>query len=766
MSRALWLSLAAAAIWLWASLVPQVTYATASSGEPAGDVLVVWPGWAVQQDLGPLSGTIGRFQIWVSSAPDAGEITLQASLVDASTNEILRQATINATPSYVPVARSLAFPTYDVDDGQLVVRARSHDSQTPAFPTYDLHEGQRLLLQLQVADFERRQVVFGLAPAQSDYANLALNGVPDAASGPLAFSNALTGSGLRAALDGKPDARSRLILALALTGLLAIGHPLVAGWDRLRRAAARINRASRQATTLVRRRARPKRQRNASGAAKVLSRALAVPWYPWPAALIPILHFLAINPLHFGLAEALVPAAGVLLLVTASMASLGLLVRRWHGAATAVAGVTAVVFGYGHVEQALDGRLDDQTLFPVAAVLAAALFAITLRSHRSLARWTPFLNLTAGVLLLIQIVSLAAAAPGPTARAPQPLTRTLQVASDNHPDIYHIILDAYARDDALSEYDNSSFLNALEERGFYVAKEATSNYETTRASLPSSLNLAYLHDIKPQPPQNSSDSRALVQSNALAATLKNLGYTYVHLESGNVITDRAPQADISVTFTPAGTMVSDVQAETSYASTAHRSPAAWIRENGFLRALLATTALRQLTGHRFHPADDSPYDWWSPERALRMFEFISEPIQTPGPKYTFVHILKPHEPMTFDRHGNMLISDRSEDEFSDSHDLTVPNAYVGQLIYINSLVLKTVDRILDHSAEKPIIVIAADHGRRPYKNHVLAAFHLPHGGNAVLYPSISSVNHFRAILDYYFGMNLGLLRDITLDSHL
>ena len=48
-------------------------------------------------------------------------------LVDASTNEVLRQTAIDATPSYTPVARSLTFPSYDVP------------------------EGRRLLLQLQVA---------------------------------------------------------------------------------------------------------------------------------------------------------------------------------------------------------------------------------------------------------------------------------------------------------------------------------------------------------------------------------------------------------------------------------------------------------------------------------------------------------------------------------------------------------------------------------------------------------------------------------------
>lgn len=112
----------------------------------------------------------------------------------------------------------------------------------------------------------------------------------------------------------------------------------------------------------------------------------------------------------------------------------------------------------------------------------------------------------------------------------------------------------------------------------------------------------------------------------------------------------------------------------------------------------------------------------------------------------------------------MLISERDEDEFSDAHDLTVPNAYIGQLVYINSLVLKMVDRILENSAEKPIIVITADHARSPYKNHIIAAFHLPYGGNDVLYPSISSVNQFRAVIDFYFGLNLGLLEDVTFAS--
>ena len=61
--------------------------------------------------------------------------------------------------------------------------------------------------------------------------------------------------------------------------------------------------------------------------------------------------------------------------------------------------------------------------------------------------------------------------------------------------------------------------------------------------------------------------------------------------------------------------------------------------------------------------------------------------------------------------GTCLLVSESTDGFSDEHDLTVPNAYIGQLIFINSLVLRTIDRILESHVEKPIIIIAADHGR-------------------------------------------------------
>ena len=142
---------------------------------------------------------------------------------------------------------------------------------------------------------------------------------------------------------------------------------------------------------------------------------------------------------------------------------------------------------------------------------------------------------------------------------------------------------------------------------------------------------------------------------------------------------------------------------------------------------------------------NSPYQWWAPERALQMFQYLTGPIQAPEPKFVFAHILKPHEPAVFDRHGNMFLSKGGSVGFSDSHDPSVPDAYIGQLIFTNTLVLQAVDGILENSKNRPIIVISSDHGRSgDYPRHTtLAAFHLPDGGESALYSSISSVNHFR-----------------------
>lgn len=719
--RLLWRALALTALGLWASLVPQVTYPSATSGKPSNHVLTAWPGWGVQQDLGQLDGVVGHFDIWMASEPGAdSRLTVIASLLDAENRGVLRQTTSHVTPSHIPVVRTLRFPSYVVP------------------------EGQRLVLQLQVPDDYEYSVSYRLARPQAAYGNVMLNGMANAGGGPLAFAHQVTNSGLRAALNGKPDARIRLVLALLLSGLAVLTHPRVAGG--VRRADPVKKRLARRVSGVWLRFVGPNGEPDTIGPPTGLRRVFAAPWYPWLAAVIPILHFLASNPLHFAVAEAVIPVSGVLLVVTVAMICLRLVLQGWHQAAAAATAFTVIFFAYGHVERVLDGRLDDYQLFPAAIVLAAAAVMIAVRVRDPIARWTPFLNVSAGVLLLFQTLTLVGTASGESSRPSHSEPATVntvtshlfsefpQIAGRDLPDIYYIILDAYGRDDALGEFDNTAFVKELERRGFFVAREATSNYKSSIQSLASSLNLAYLDDLGPRAPKTKRDGIALVQNNALATILKNLGYTYVHLESGQLVSSEAPLADIVVTFAPAGVSVSSSAQEKlpyRYIQPAHSEG---LLQSAFLRTLAQTTALHPLADHWFRPPDTSPYQWWAPERTLQMFGYLTESADLPGPKFVFAHIIKPHKPATFDQHGNMFLSKEGSVGFSDVHDPTVPDAYIGQLIFINSLVLRTVDSILENYEDKPIIVIAGDHGRsNGYPRHaILAAFHLPDGGGNAL----------------------------------
>ena len=731
------------AVGLYSSLIPRLTYASASSGEPSGQVLVVWPGWGVQQDLGSLDGAVERFQIWISAEPDRGVATVLASLVDAATNEVLRQTTIQAAPAYVPVQRTVTFPSYGVPDGQ------------------------RLALQLRVATFETRYVIFGLAHRQSEYKRVSLNGTPDVGSGPLAFAHVQTGNGLRAAVLGEPLGRMRLALAISLSVLAAVFHPQAVA--SLRNVLSAWSRTVRRSVHRFGRLAGSRIQFDDANEDTPISGILLLPWYPWLAAVVPIIHFLTNNSLHFAPDDAIGPLGLVMLLVAGSMGGLRLLLKDWHQAAAATTVVTAFFFAYGHIDSILGDRIDQRALFAVTVTLGVLMIVRIVQSGSGLIECTKFFNVATAILVAFPLAMLInqALLLGPTSGS-DPLEEreivahlfpALPVAASNtRPDIYYIILDSYGRHDEIGDFDNSAFLRELEDRGFYVADEATSNYEYSIQSISATFNMSYLDGLGKRVPDTEKAMLRAGRYNAVATVLKALGYTYVHFESGTLITDEAPLADIRVRFTGAGTIV-----DASGRSESDRSAS-----EDFVRALVSTTALRPLVGERFLLSDEDPLTWFAPERTLQMFDALMNPIEVGGPKFVFAHILKPHRPATFDRFGNYVsgttmdvLGTKAHDEFGPRHDPSVADAYIGQLIYINSLVLDAVDQILQKSEHDPIIVIAGDHGRgEGFSRHaILAAFRLPHGGNGGLYPSISSVNHFRYILDYFFDLDIELIED-------
>ena len=158
-----------------------------------------------------------------------------------------------------------------------------------------------------------------------------------------------------------------------------------------------------------------------------------------------------------------------------------------------------------------------------------------------------------------------------------------------------------------------------------------------------------------------------------------------------------------------------------------------------------------------------------------------------GHKFVFAHILLPHPPFVFDRHGNF-----TDDDFIpptqvadlENKEKELHRKYIEQLMFTNSKVSELVKRLLSRSAVPPIIIIQSDEGPWPvryylYKDHfnwktqatneelkaktgILNAYYFP-GINykSILYPSITPVNTFRVIFNAYFEQNFELLPDET-----
>jgi hypothetical protein len=318
------------------------------------------------------------------------------------------------------------------------------------------------------------------------------------------------------------------------------------------------------------------------------------------------------------------------------------------------------------------------------------------------------------------------------------------------PDVYFIILDEYARADALQkyfDYDNSAFIMALESRGFYIAKRSKSNYARTVQSLASSLNLNYHDSFTKSKPLIGSEILPylnMIDDHCLSWEFKKAGYKTVSIMS---------EPDVI-----RNTKVDLAQGEVS-----------GLRMLEYL--LLRNTP--------FGPVSDAR---GSREYARRKISFALESLETlrpsKGPKFVFSHILCPHGPYVFKADGSM--PKESETQFGEASFLERPVAspgyatwYLQQVKFINSRMLRIVDSILDKSPNNPpIIVIQGDHGSRSRFDHehaekadlsecfpILNAVLVPESMRPRLYPELSPVNTFRLILSALTGANLPLLPD-------
>jgi hypothetical protein len=446
-------------------------------------------------------------------------------------------------------------------------------------------------------------------------------------------------------------------------------------------------------------------------------------------------------------------------------------------AGLSASGAIVLFFSYGHVLNLVEtwsvGRNYSALLLIIwGGFLAGWLYWVLKRANKLLPL-SNALNLIAIALNVLPVFTILTYSDRPVSVQDLAVdySRQFQIDSDlspveDPPDIYYIVLDAYARGDVLQElydYDNSKFLDALVARGFHVDEEAAANYTHSEISMASSLNMNHLTDmpefLRERGLAVSEDdirgmSGELIRNSALRQVLEELGYAIVALDSGYGLT-RITDAD-------------------KYVSSPQIDDAGFW-QIGIEFMLLDTTLGREIVGLLGEEA--SPHSkLFTAHRERVLFSLAELPqLVEDYPQFVFAHIISPHVPFVFGREGEEItgfdpytLLDRRGG--SDSNI----ELYRNQLHYLNSLVLETIDNILDAYDEPPIIVLQADHGSKVYSSGdhpdsvrmdlqvpILSARLIPRAVEQDYYAGMTPVNTFRQILNLYFDAGLDLESDVS-----
>lgn len=434
------------------------------------------------------------------------------------------------------------------------------------------------------------------------------------------------------------------------------------------------------------------------------------------------------------------------------------------GFLTSVSGV--LFFSYGHIVDLVTQLplfFDHQQLLTITQLVFAFIFLFTIivtwQNRTTMISVTKFLNIIGCALGLMLITQLLIAQLNHQVMLTMESTNNAKADMLNSssrpatlPDIYYLIFDRYAGNKTLKDYysyNNSSFLDQLSQRGFYVASDSHTNYPLTAYSIASSLNMDYLQNI---PPSNDSQTDwrrviPLLQHPRIINDLKQLGYAYYHIGSWYEYTKSSPDATIN------------------YFTTSAKPPL-----NDFTVRFFSTTLIRSLSNAYFQLDAETLHR----TSISNGFLHAQEVIHSSGPKFVFAHILMPHQPYVFTKECN-------EKHPPIESEVTVID-YTDQLQCANIKILNLIDQILGNTSNPPIIIVQADEGPETIANpmkgtyyefknatseainertRILNAYYFPNKDYSTLYQDITPINTFRLVLNQYFNQELPLLPDKT-----
>jgi hypothetical protein len=501
--------------------------------------------------------------------------------------------------------------------------------------------------------------------------------------------------------------------------------------------------------------------------------------HPLLFAVYPALFLGGRNMAQVSVVDVALPAALTVAIVSVGWLALAKAMRDRRLAALCVSVFCVFFFSYGSLYQCVNamaflasGLGRHCYLLPAwgCLLLVAIVGVVRARGkHETIDRFMGVFALALVVMSLLPIATHFAATRGYA--KPEPVTMPRSAGSrHNHPDIYHIVLDSYARGDVYREmydFDNRSFTEGLENRGFFVAHGSRANYPETYASMASCFNMMHivplLEEMGVHEPARQADAalRESLKNNAVFSTLRSLGYKMATFASAY---DPIDMRDVDH----------------------YLSPPVNLREihNTFLNATPIPILLHSL-GIRYHYKVHRRRI----EYTLDHLPDFARNHERDAPVFVYAHLICPHSPFVWEEDGTP-IPQSPDDAFIYRDDMLKGGGYKGEQLadyrrkfvaqsaFISKRITETLDAILSASETPPVIVLQSDHGPRTFLNWqeptaetylerlpILNAYLLPPGAAAGLHPAITPVNTYRLLMNALFGATYELVEDTSFFRH-
>ena len=501
--------------------------------------------------------------------------------------------------------------------------------------------------------------------------------------------------------------------------------------------------------------------------------------HPFLVGIFPILIIYSQNIGRVEITELFLPVIIIVGLTIGLYYFLKSILKNENKSAIIVTLILIMLFSYGHIYYLLSDVMIDEFdigqnryLIPAfGLVLGISIFFI-IRARRVFDNATSILNVISIVFIIVAISNVALVGAEITscdkcsnqeffyeARDFSDYFESHEFSiSENQelPDVYYLILDEYARNDALIEYHNFSnheLTEFLEKKGFHIAKNSFANYPMSVQSIPAIMNMDYINfladeigtEVRNYKPLNGKNY-GLYPNNMVIKNFKEMDYKIITFNTFALHLHENPLADKTFCHRDKFLLdnrLADVLARTSIF--------------GYYIERWAEGELRQATLCAF-------------ENFGNAGNVFDEPV------FVWAHVMLPHPPWIFGPNGEeitpgkpLLITDNPE--FRDS-GWEPKRQYIQQVQFANKKTIEVVENILENN-RNAIIIIQGDHGTAWETNWMEPskedAWQRLRNFDAIYFPDKDKrdlllddrtlVNTFRTVFNAYYESNYELLEN-------